>query len=227
MHFRKARGNGGSCRFRLWARSVNTGVYRGCLANHRCASWLHPSVSIPPSQCCPRIWLPLTWGFGSSLTMPEDSCLWALLRLDSSSPQFPDQLCDILDGSGFDDGVKDLGADDLLRLIGFLDQVRPPFNSKNCPLNQSQVLESLNRAESAFGKTLHKLQRICASRRILPQSHVVSTDRLRIDEHPFASGGYSDAHMGTLDGSRVCVKKLRVAATSSSDRVKKESDRCK
>ena len=56
--------------------------------------------------------------------MPKDSCLRALLRLDSSSSQFPDQLYDILDGSGFDDYVKDLEANDLLWLIGFLDEVQ-------------------------------------------------------------------------------------------------------
>lgn len=56
--------------------------------------------------------------------MPEDSCLRALLRLDHSSPQFPDQLYGILDGSGFDDRVKDLETDDLQWLIGFLEEVR-------------------------------------------------------------------------------------------------------
>ena len=112
-------------------------------------------------------------------------------------------------------------------LLGFWTKYGPPLDPKNHPLNQPQILEGLNWAEIAFGKTLQKLQRICASHRILPSSHLISNDHLRIDEYPFASGGYTDAYIGTLGGSKVCVEKLRVAAASSSDRVEKESDLCK
>ena len=75
-------------------------------------------------------------GTRAYLTMPEDSYLRALVQLDRLSPQFPDQLCDILDGNGFDDCVKNLEAEDLLWLIEFLDKVWFPLDSKNHPLNQ-------------------------------------------------------------------------------------------
>ena len=33
-----------------------------------------------------------------------------------------------------------------------------------------------------------------------------------MDPDPFASGGYGDVYEGTLDGSRVCIKRVRVYA---------------
>ena len=36
------------------------------------------------------------------------------------------------------------------------------------------------------------------------------THVLNIDPNPFAWGGYGDVFKGTLDGSRVCIKRIRV-----------------
>ena len=33
---------------------------------------------------------------------------------------------------------------------------------------------------------------------------------LKVDQNPFASGGYADVYEGTLGTSRVCVKRVRV-----------------
>ena len=41
-------------------------------------------------------------------------------------------------------------------------------------------------------------------------SYTLSSSLLSIDPIPFASGGYGDVHDGTLGGSRVCVKRVRV-----------------
>ena len=92
---------------------------------------LNPSLTVPPTY----LTVPCS-GTRAYLTMPEDSYLRALVQLDRLSPQFPGQLCDILDGNGFDDCVKNLEAEDLLWLIEFLDKVWFPLDSKNHSLNQ-------------------------------------------------------------------------------------------
>ena len=39
---------------------------------------------------------------------------------------------------------------------------------------------------------------------------MLSSDLQDIGPEPFASGGYGDVFKGTLDGSSVCVKRIRV-----------------
>ena len=73
----------------------------------------------------------------------------------------------------------------------------------------------------AFRRALRKLQGVCASRGVLPQSHALLANQLNVSEEPFASGGYSDVFKGTLSGSEVCVKELRVASTSNPEQAKK------
>lgn len=51
--------------------------------------------------------------------------LQTLLQLNSSSSEFPDRLCGVLDARDFDDYITDLGSDDLLKLIEWLDKVWP------------------------------------------------------------------------------------------------------
>ena len=45
---------------------------------------------------------------------------------------------------------------------------------------------------------------------ILPTSFYLSPDLLNTASHPFASGGYGDMSEGTLDGSKVRIKRVRV-----------------
>jgi len=45
---------------------------------------------------------------------------------------------------------------------------------------------------------------------ILPSSYTLSSDLLNISLDPFASGGFGDVFRGTLNGSRVCIKRMRV-----------------
>lgn len=45
---------------------------------------------------------------------------------------------------------------------------------------------------------------------MLPTSYTLSSRHLNIASDPFASGGYGDAYEGILDGSRVCIKRVRV-----------------
>lgn len=73
-----------------------------------------------------------------------------------------------------------------------------------------------------FEQTHRKLQDICASRILLPPSHLLSNDAIVVDEYPFSSGGFSDVYKGRVDDLQVCVKKLRVASPSDSEQAEKE-----
>jgi hypothetical protein len=45
---------------------------------------------------------------------------------------------------------------------------------------------------------------------MLPTSFVLSSDLGDIDPDPFALGDRADVYKGTLDGSAVCIKRMRV-----------------
>ena len=51
--------------------------------------------------------------------------LQQLRRLEKLSPQFPDQLTGLLRERGYQDDVTNLKGEDLLWLIGYLDDARP------------------------------------------------------------------------------------------------------
>ena len=44
---------------------------------------------------------------------------------------------------------------------------------------------------------------------MLPTSYTLSPSVLNIGSDPFTSGGYGDVYDGTLDGSKVCIKRVR------------------
>ena len=54
------------------------------------------------------------------------------------------------------------------------------------------------------------LRSLCGTAAILPKSYTVQSHTLKVDSEPFASGGYGDVYEGTLDGSKVCVKRVRM-----------------
>ena len=54
---------------------------------------------------------------------------------------------------------------------------------------------------------------------ILPASYTLSGRVLEIDSFPLALGGYWDAREGTLDGSKVYVKSIRVYAQGVAHKV--------
>jgi len=56
--------------------------------------------------------------------MPPQNTLRQLGLLDGSSPEFHDQLTDILDGEEYAQCVMDLQGGDLARLVDYLDKVR-------------------------------------------------------------------------------------------------------
>lgn len=77
----------------------------------------------------------------------------------------------------------------------------------------------------AFRQILEKLQGICTYHMFMPSSHVLSSDLLKTSKYPFDSGGFSDVFQGTYAGSEVCIKRLRIASTSSLEKIRKVSIR--
>lgn len=58
------------------------------------------------------------------MALPGSPALLKLHLLDGSSPDFDDQVCNVLYGEGYARCVPDLREDDLVWLINYLDRVR-------------------------------------------------------------------------------------------------------
>ena len=144
------------------------------------------------------------------MSLPGPLALQQLHRLDRSSSQFHDQLLGILYGKGYKKCVQNLQDGDSIWLIDYLDMVCHHITPPHSPLTPAQALGVLDSSSPAFGKCLRDLRRICGPRGILPTSYTLSSDHLMIDTDPFLSGGFCDVYKGTLDGSTVCVKRMRV-----------------
>ena len=82
--------------------------------------------------------------------------------------------------------------------------------SSSLPIQPPQILDTLDPSSSTFRRCLRELRHICGTRTILPTSYTFSSQRLGIGHRPVASGGSGDVYEGTLDGSKVCVKRVRV-----------------
>ena len=141
---------------------------------------------------------------------PNSPVLQRLDHLDGSLSGFHDQLHDLLYGEEYHQCVRDLQGDDLVWLVDYLDRVRPRVTVRHSPLKPAQVFDNLNPSSAASRKCLRELRSICGASGILPTSDTLSSDLLAIDPHPFTSGGYGDVYAGTLNGSRVCIKRMRV-----------------
>ena len=144
----------------------------------------------------------------SSTSLPA---MQRLRSLDRSSPGFHDQVCSVFYEEEYQKCVPDLQGDDSAWLVEYLNEVRRRIIlPRPAPLRLAQVLDGLNPSSPAFRKCLRELRRICGARGILPTSYTLSSHLLAMGPEPFASGGYGDVYDGTLDGSRVCVKRIRM-----------------
>jgi len=56
---------------------------------------------------------------------------------------------------------------------------------------------------------------------ILPTSYTLSPSLLKIGRQPIASGGPGDVYEGTLKGSKVCVKRVRVYSKDTPEKATK------
>ena len=159
----------------------------------------------------------------SSTNLPA---LQRLRNLDRSSSEFQDQVCNLLYEEEYQKCLPGLQGDDLVWLVEYLNEVRRRFPPPSlAPLRLSQVLDDLDSSGPAFRKCLRELRRICGAKGILPASYTLSSDLLSIGSDPFASGGYGDVYEGTLDGSRVCIKRIRVNLRDGLENAAKVCDR--
>ena len=146
---------------------------------------------------------------GIPMQSPSHPVLQKLCDLDRSPPGFHDQLSNVLYGEEYVRCVTGLQGDDLRWLIDFLDEVRQRVFLPRLPLKPAQALISLPHFGAAPRKCLRELRSICGIRTILPTSHIISSD-LVIEPQPFDAGGFGDVYKGSLGGSQVCVKRVRV-----------------
>ncbi|KAF9643100.1 kinase-like protein, partial [Thelephora ganbajun] len=127
-----------------------------------------------------------------------------LYELDRSSTQFPEQLDKLLHDKEWIEDLKLLPEDELVELIGCL----------------NNVLDSLDSTGLPFRKGLHVLQEICSSRMIFPSTYEVS-DKFSLDTVQIvAHGGFCDVYKGSLGREGVCIKRLRITTTGDQAMVK-------
>jgi hypothetical protein len=141
---------------------------------------------------------------------PSLPALQQLHCLDRSSSGFRKQLRDVLDGEEYKQCVANIQGGDLVWLVDYLGRVRRCIVLPHSSLKPVQTLDDLDPTSSGSRRCLRELRHICGTRMILPTSYILSSSRLRVDRHPVASGGSGDVYEGTLDGSEVCVKRVRV-----------------
>ena len=135
--------------------------------------------------------------------------------LDGSPSRFHDQLSGILYGQEYWQCVPNLQGNGLVWLVEYLDKVCCHTPVPRSPFKLVQALNGLDPSSPGFQQCLHELRDICGTGGILPTSYTLSSSHLNIDPEPFVSGGYGDMYEGTLDGSRVCIKRVRVYVKDS------------
>ena len=161
------------------------------------------------------------------MSPPSSPALQRLDLLNGPSPDFHNQLSNVLCGEEYRRSVLDLQGDDLVWLVDYLDKVRSHVNFPHPPFKPAQALDALNPSSAASQKCLHELRSICGDRGILPTSYTRSSHLLGIGPNPFASGGYGDVYEGSLDGLRVCIKRVRVYAHDGLQKATKVRFRCR
>ncbi|KAF9646907.1 hypothetical protein BDM02DRAFT_2871174 [Thelephora ganbajun] len=128
------------------------------------------------------------------MTSPSSPALQQLHCFDASSPNFYDQLYNLLCRQEYVQCIPNLKGDDLVWLVNYLDK----------------ALDDLDHSSVASQKCLRELRSICGTKAILPTSYTLSTDLLKIDPDPFVVGGFGDVYRGILNGSSLCIKRVRV-----------------
>lgn len=71
-------------------------------------------------------------------------------------------------------------------------------------------MNKLDPTHPMFSSCFAELRGICRTREVLPKICAISDALLSTDDVPFASGGFTNMHEGSLNGSKVCVEKVRM-----------------
>ena len=189
--------------WRVWPATIQTNVLTS--RTRRGFRYIrHISLPIFPSLATPAK--------AQAFPMPPPSspALLRLHRLDRSSPDFDNQLYDILSGQEHVQCEKDLEHGDSVWLIEYLDEVRRRTAIPHSPPMQAQVLDFLDPSSPASRKCLRELRIMCGTRAIIPASYMLPPQLLEISSIPFAYGCSCDVYRGTFDGLEVCIKRFRV-----------------
>ena len=140
----------------------------------------------------------------SSLTLEE------LLHFEVSSPDFPQQLENALREQDCEQYALNLGANDLIRLVDYLDKVRRHIPRYRHPLKPPQALDALGPTSPGFRVCSRRLGLICGTRTVLPTSYTSPSSLLSVARGCSVPGGHGEVHQGNLGGSMVRVKRMRV-----------------
>lgn len=143
---------------------------------------------------------------------PCSPALQELDRLQKSSPDFSDQLYNAICRREYVQCTRNLEHDDLRWLTNYLDEVRRHVALFYSPFKSAQVLNCLDPSGPTFRKCLRELRSLCGTSMVLPTSFTLPSQLLEIDPIPLTSGSSCDVYRGILNGSRVCVKRVRVYA---------------
>ena len=146
--------------------------------------------------------------------MPSPTPIQRLRSLDRSSPRFPGQITKLLQGKKYKDWVDNIHDGDSSQLVEHIDDVCPRVSCASWFLKLLQVLNTLSPDTSASRTCLHELGVVCGSWKIVPQSHILPTSLLNVNERPIATRGPCDVHEAFLKGSKVWVKKQRRYSTA-------------
>lgn len=140
--------------------------------------------------------------------MTPHSPLRQLHDLDRSSPRYYEQLIDFLRGNEYREVFPTLQNDDVVWLVEFLDSVSLWDISLSLYSEAAQVLVNISdpAADLALQQSLHELGKICGIKELLPKSCTLPDSLLNVDA-PSPSGRVC---AGTLDGSRVRIKRVGV-----------------
>ena len=155
------------------------------------------------------------------MSSPNPTALQQLHHLDTSSPAFHDQLGGVFSGEEYRRSVQNIEGNDLVSFVEYLDRVRRRIALPHSPFKPVQALDMLDPASSGFQKCLRELRNICGTRMILPTSCTISSSLMSTGLHPITSKGPGDSYEGTLDGSKVCVKRVQVYSKGDPEKVTK------
>ncbi|KAF9646800.1 kinase-like protein [Thelephora ganbajun] len=132
--------------------------------------------------------------------MTPPNPLQQLYELEKSSPRFHHQLGNLIHGKEYQQCVSHLQGEDLVRLVEYLDS----------------VLDCFDPAVHAFRTSMRELRRICGAHGTLPKSCMLPGP---FDIGPSVAFGL--VQEGSLNGSKVRVKCVRVYSGEDLQRVKK------
>lgn len=144
--------------------------------------------------------------------MSASQVIQHLYSLDKSSPDFLRVLYGLIRHDEDEQYTSNLRGPELARLVDFLDEVRALSSAfRAIPKRIPQALNTIPTSDDVFRQCLRKLRAICGCHTTLPSSHTVSGDLKKLGDQPVACGGFADVWEGSLGGSRVCIKVLRVS----------------